>query len=138
VTDQPPRDEPAADLPAALGPDGAPTEVTAPEPPAAFAAATPDQPAETPAPVAPPTEERSAPQPPPVVTPPAAAAVPPVPPPPTRDADSPGAGAVTATDFPPAGDGGGSPFPADRPEIAVGAAFAGGFVLALILKRLAR
>jgi hypothetical protein len=27
---------------------------------------------------------------------------------------------------------------ADRPEIAVGAAFAGGFVLALILKRLAR
>ncbi len=27
---------------------------------------------------------------------------------------------------------------ADRPEIAVGAAFAGGFVLAMILKRLAR
>ena len=27
---------------------------------------------------------------------------------------------------------------ADRPEVAVGAAFAGGFVLALILKRLAR
>jgi hypothetical protein len=32
----------------------------------------------------------------------------------------------------------GSPFPADRPEIAVGAAFAGGLVLALILKRLGR
>lgn len=29
-------------------------------------------------------------------------------------------------------------FPADRPERAVGAAFAGGLVLALILKRLAR
>jgi hypothetical protein len=27
---------------------------------------------------------------------------------------------------------------ADRPELAVGAAFAGGFVLALLLKRLAR
>jgi hypothetical protein len=27
---------------------------------------------------------------------------------------------------------------ADRPEVAVGAAFAGGFVLAMILKRLAR
>ena len=41
--------------------------------------------------------------------------------------------------FPPAGPtGGGSPFPADRPEIAVGAAFAGGLALALILKRLGR
>lgn len=29
-------------------------------------------------------------------------------------------------------------FPPDRPEYAVGAAFAGGFVLALLLKRLAR
>jgi hypothetical protein len=28
--------------------------------------------------------------------------------------------------------------PSDRPEIVVGAAFAGGFLLALILKRLAR
>jgi hypothetical protein len=28
--------------------------------------------------------------------------------------------------------------PADRPEVAVGAAFAGGLALALILKRLAR
>jgi hypothetical protein len=30
------------------------------------------------------------------------------------------------------------PLPADRPEMTVGAAFAGGFVLAMILKRLAR
>jgi hypothetical protein len=28
--------------------------------------------------------------------------------------------------------------PAERPEVAIGAAFAGGFVFALILKRLAR
>jgi hypothetical protein len=28
--------------------------------------------------------------------------------------------------------------PVDRPEVAIGAAFAGGFVLAMILKRLAR
>lgn len=28
--------------------------------------------------------------------------------------------------------------PSDRPELAVGAAFAGGFVLALVLKRLGR
>jgi hypothetical protein len=28
--------------------------------------------------------------------------------------------------------------PADRPEVAVGAAFAGGFILAMLLKRLAR
>jgi hypothetical protein len=34
--------------------------------------------------------------------------------------------------------GAGSLFPADRPEVAAGAAFAGGLVLALILKRLAR
>jgi hypothetical protein len=38
---------------------------------------------------------------------------------------------------PPASSGGGPAAVAqDRPEIAVGAAFAGGFVLALILKRL--
>jgi hypothetical protein len=37
------------------------------------------------------------------------------------------------------GDGAWKPlFPADQPEVAVGAAFAGGLVLALILKRLAR
>jgi hypothetical protein len=31
-----------------------------------------------------------------------------------------------------------STLPADRPEVAVGAAFAGGFILAMLLKRLAR
>lgn len=35
-------------------------------------------------------------------------------------------------------DGAGGPFSSDRPERAIGAAFAGGLVLALILKRLAR
>jgi hypothetical protein len=30
------------------------------------------------------------------------------------------------------------PTPADRPEVAIGIAFAGGFVIAQILKRLAR
>jgi hypothetical protein len=38
----------------------------------------------------------------------------------------------------PAGDAGSAGVAADRPEIPIGAAFAGGFVLALILKRLAR
>jgi len=37
-----------------------------------------------------------------------------------------------------AGPSGGAAVTADRPEVAVGAAFAGGLVLALILKRLAR
>lgn len=39
---------------------------------------------------------------------------------------------------PPPSPSGGAALPSERPEIAVGAAFAGGFVLALILKRLAR
>jgi hypothetical protein len=39
---------------------------------------------------------------------------------------------------PPGQDPGPAAVVADRPEIAVGAAFAGGLVLALILKRLAR
>jgi hypothetical protein len=44
---------------------------------------------------------------------------------PAQDADhGPGGGALASA--------------GDRPELAVGAAFAGGFVLALILKRLAR
>jgi hypothetical protein len=55
---------------------------------------------------------------------PAVAPVPPVPPPPvTPHAESDGAMSA-ATD--------------DRPEIAIGAAFAGGFAVAMILKRLAR
>lgn len=37
-----------------------------------------------------------------------------------------------------AGPAPGTPTGADRPEIAVGASFAGGFLLALVLKRLAR
>lgn len=36
----------------------------------------------------------------------------------------------------PGGPAGASPSPADRPEVQVGAAFAGGFLVALILKRL--
>jgi hypothetical protein len=39
---------------------------------------------------------------------------------------------------PPAQDAGPAALVADRPEIAVGGAFAGGLVVALILKRLAR
>jgi hypothetical protein len=110
---QPPPEQPESDAPATLVPDGAPTEVT----PAAM-------PPVPPAPVGPPV--------------PAEAAVPVVSPPPTFAVDDPGVGGVTPSDFAPAADGGGSPFPADRPEIAVGAAFAGGLVLALILKRFAR
>jgi hypothetical protein len=64
----------------------------------------------------------------------AAGNAPPVSPP--QAAHDPVAGGISASDFHPAGSG--SPFPADRPEVAVGAAFAGGLVLALILKRLAR
>jgi hypothetical protein len=45
----------------------------------------------------------------------------------------------TAPAWAPTDEGGGSAaVVAERPEIAVGAAFAGGFTLALILKRLAR
>jgi hypothetical protein len=46
-------------------------------------------------------------------------------PPPSSPLPSPLAGASAA-------------FPTDRPEVAIGGAFAGGLVLALILKRLAR
>ena len=78
---------------------------TAVTPPAAFAAVTPGQTADSPAPVPPPVTGDPAAQAPPIA---------------------------------PATGGPSSPFPADRPEIAVGAAFAGGLVFALILKRLAR
>jgi hypothetical protein len=40
-------------------------------------------------------------------------------------------GAVAAS----AGPGAGGPSPTERPEVQVGAAFAGGFLVALILKR---
>jgi hypothetical protein len=102
-------------MPAALGPDS-PTEVApAPPPaPAAIAAAMDSQSVEVPAAVAP-LE--------PAVSP---VAVPPV-------SESPA--------WRPEDDlstGGPAALAAERPEVAVGAAFAGGLVLALILKRLAR
>jgi hypothetical protein len=108
--------ESAGDVPAALGPD-APTDVRPPPPPppAAIAAAIDSQDVEAPAVVAPVDPGDS-----PAVAPPA---VPPVP------------------DWQPEDDvssGGPAALAADRPEIAVGGAFAGGLVLALILKRLAR
>jgi hypothetical protein len=55
-------------------------------------------------------------------------------------ATPPAAGAPVgdASWTPPGPDAGPAAVVADRPEIAVGAAFAGGLVLALILKRLAR
>jgi hypothetical protein len=45
---------------------------------------------------------------------------------------SPDSGAVAA----PGGAAAGGPSPTERPEVQVGAAFAGGFLVALILKRL--
>jgi hypothetical protein len=73
---------------------------------------------------------------PPTEVAPATAAAEPTPPPATP---TPPPATPTSPPEAPAGDGGlASVFPADRPEIAAGAAFAGGLVLALILKRLAR
>lgn len=64
------------------------------------------------------------------------APVPPVPAPPPAYSAPPGAAppasAAAGTSTGPAA------LPDDRPELAVGAAFAGGFVLAMLLKRLAR
>ena len=121
MTDQPqsgPPDEaddgpgPAGDVPAALGPD-TPTEVrpVVPAPPAAIAAAMDSQDVEAPATVAPGAPVAS-----PSVMPPAPEWRP------EDDLSSAGPAALAA----------------ERPEIAVGAAFAGGLVFALILKRLAR
>jgi hypothetical protein len=62
----------------------------------------------------------------------------------TRVVDSPAPAAATPPPTPPlppppaAAPIGASSVPSDRPEVAVGAAFAGGLVLALVLKRLAR
>jgi hypothetical protein len=104
------------DVPAALGPDS-PTQI-APAPPAAIAAAMDGQDVEVPAAVAPPAPGESA-----VVSP---APVPPRSEPPAwRPEDDLSSGGPAA-------------LAAERPEVAVGAAFAGGLVLALILKRLAR
>ena len=101
-------------MPAALGPD-APTDVS---PPAATrdSAAMDGQNVEVPAAVAP-----------------LEPAIPAVSPPPVAPVRRwPGGPRTTSH---PAGR---RPLAAERPEIAVGAAFAGGLVLALILKRLAR
>ncbi|HXD65576.1 MAG TPA: hypothetical protein VNV17_13220 [Solirubrobacteraceae bacterium] len=113
---QPPAHEPEGDKPAALVSDDAPTQVRTPD--TAVASAPP-----APAPA-----------------PPAAfatgdgATVPPTaspPPPPVTDLPS-GEGASTGPS------GLAAVFPPENPERALGAAFGGGIVLALILKRLAR
>jgi hypothetical protein len=78
---------------------------------------------DAPPPVAPPPQVAP---PPPAASPPSATPPPPPTPPPP---------AAPPTSF--ATDSGPSAAPRDRPEIPVAAAFAGGFVLALILKRLA-
>jgi hypothetical protein len=137
--------EPTGDMPAALGPD-APTEVR------------PVQETELPAvPVA--SEAPDETEPPAVPEVPETPAVPP--PPPPAIATAMDSQAVTVT--PPERGESASPLPppqpvtpdcsawrpedepsgpaalaTDRPEMAIGAAFAGGLVLALILKRLAR
>jgi hypothetical protein len=102
-------------MPAALGPDS-PTDVAPapPPPPAAIAAAIDGQDVEVPAAPAPLTPADS-----PVAVPPGSES------PAWRPEDDISAGGPAA-------------LVAERPEIAVGAAFAGGLVLALILKRLAR
>jgi hypothetical protein len=107
------------DVPAALGPDTPPDVAPAPPPPpAAIASAMDGQDVELPAAVAPLAPGESS-----VVSPP------PIPPgsesPAWRPEDDLSSGGPAA-------------LAAERPEIAVGAAFAGGLVLALILKRLAR
>lgn len=109
--------EPDAAEPDAAAP-GAPPTATAP-------AAPPD--------VIPPAEPLLPPAAVPPVPPAAAVPVPPPPPPPPVSppgADDGGAGSGPAADIMAAAQ--------ERPELAVGAAFAGGLVLAMILKRLAR
>jgi hypothetical protein len=85
-------------------------------------AALPPEPVTEVAPPAPGTQPEA---PAPTAAPPPAALQPPPPPPPPPPPTPHGAG------------DGGAPA-ADRPEVPIGAAFAGGFVLAMILKRLAR
>ena len=115
-TSQEPAGEPGGDQPAALVPDEAPTAAHEPATAASEPAAAAPEPAAVPTP---PTAFAPAntPAPPP----------PGPPPPPTELPSGEGAPAALAAAFPP-----------DRPERAVGAAFAGGLVLALILKRLGR
>jgi hypothetical protein len=122
---QPPEQTPVGDVPAAVEPD-APTEA---QPSGESSAATlVDQPS-------PVTEVASVPEPPPAVPepPPAVPEPPPAPEPPP--VPEPRAWSPDAEPEPVSGP---AALAADRPEVAVGAAFAGGLVLALILKRLAR
>jgi hypothetical protein len=125
VTDQPPShqpaEEPEGDEPAALVADDTPTQVSPPAAPPAQV---------SPPAAAPAAPEPATPEPPPAFTPP------PPPPPPAP----PSAAEPSSSEAASAGPDGGlaAAFPSDRPERAVGAAFAGGLVLALILKRLAR
>jgi hypothetical protein len=133
VTDQPQSPEQqAGDVPAALQPD-APT-IAHPVIDPAFDLGSPPEPApasEPPAPSEPPPSgEPSA------VDEPAAPDEPPAPAPPAAWTPPYSAPDVAATDTPALDTP--TTSVADRPEIAVGAAFAGGFILALILKRLGR
>jgi hypothetical protein len=119
--------KPAGDVPAALGPD-APTDVhpATPPPPAAPAAESSAVPPSPPPAIATAMDSQDVRVPPAVAPPepgdPSAVSAPPVAPS-WRPEDEPSAAATLA---------------AERPEIAVGAAFTGGLMLALILKRLAR
>jgi hypothetical protein len=140
VTDQPPSQQQPAeeseeDKPAALVSDGSPTEVGSPEPAGAAEPVAPEPgPAEPePAGAEPEPEpaggEPAGAEPEPAGAPEPPAAIPPPPPVtelPAVDSGSSGPGGLAAA------------FGPDRPERAIGAAFAGGLVLALILKRLAR
>jgi hypothetical protein len=123
VTDQSqspeqPDEQQAGDVPAALQPD-APT-IAHPVVDPAFALGSPPEPPAAPSePLAASSEPPAAPSQPP------AAWTPPDPAPDVAATDTPALETPTTS-------------VADRPEIAVGAAFAGGFVLALILKRLGR
>jgi hypothetical protein len=152
---QPPEQTPAGDEPAAIEPD-APTEAQSPED--LSAATVVDQPSpvtevaavpQPVAPAAPPAPELpDVPEPPPAI----AAALegkavePPVVPPEPGDSVStppppvPEPSAWTPSSSPEGSDtpSGPAALAADRPEVAIGAAFAGGLVLALLLKRLAR
>jgi hypothetical protein len=125
VTDQPTSQEPAGkpevDQPAALVPDEAPTAAHEPAAAAPEPAAAPPEPPGAPTPPAA-FAPADAPAPPPPGPPP-----PPSELPPSELPSGEGAPAGLAAAFPP-----------DHPERAVGAAFAGGLVLALILKRLGR
>jgi hypothetical protein len=102
------------------------------------AAAAPAPEAESTAAPAPEADSPAAPADPPTAVtpapadPPVGGSPPAYPPPPPEPAPS------DSSATPPYTPAGATELAADRPEVALGAAFAGGFVLALILKRLAR